>query len=163
MRLHRYIVLLVLLLGGCTSLRSLIPASATPAERLAASVTIVRDEWGVPHIFGDSDASVAFGAAYAQAEDSYFQIEDAYLHFEGRVRMAFGWGTNLTNDFEGCAPEPNPGLDPISIVIKVSEANGRSAVKLSDNPAKATGEPAEIARYLKVFGEEGRVEHAVKV
>jgi nicotinate phosphoribosyltransferase len=60
-------------------------------------------------------------------------IEEAYLHFDGRVRMSFGWGTNLTNDFEGCAPAPNPGLDPISIVAKVSEANGRPAVKLSDN------------------------------
>ena len=37
-------------------------------------------------------------------------IEEAYLHFDGKVRMAFGWGTNLTNDFEGCAPDgPNPG------------------------------------------------------
>nr|WP_210258583.1 MULTISPECIES: nicotinate phosphoribosyltransferase [unclassified Devosia] len=90
-------------------------------------------------------------------------IEEAYLHFDGRVRMAFGWGTNLTNDFEGCAPEPNPGLDPISIVIKVSEANGRPAVKLSDNPAKATGEKSEIERYLRVFGDAGRVEHAVRV
>ncbi len=91
-------------------------------------------------------------------------IEEAYLHFEGKVRMAFGWGTNLTNDFEGCAPDgPNPGLDPISIVAKVSEANGRPAVKLSDNPAKATGTPAEIERYLRVFGDAGMVEHHVKV
>ena len=91
-------------------------------------------------------------------------IEEAYLHFDGRVRMAFGWGTNLTNDFEGCAPDgPNRQLDPISIVAKVSEADGRPAVKLSDNPAKATGSPDEIARYLRVFGNAGRVEHAVKV
>jgi nicotinate phosphoribosyltransferase len=90
-------------------------------------------------------------------------IEEAYLHFDGRVRMSFGWGTNLTNDFEGCAPAPNPGLDPISIVAKVSEANGRPAVKLSDNPAKATGETSEIDRYIRVFGDAGRVEHAVRV
>jgi hypothetical protein len=32
-------------------------------------------------------------------------IEEAYHHFDGKVRMAFGWGTNLTNDFEGCSPE----------------------------------------------------------
>lgn len=91
-------------------------------------------------------------------------IEEAYLHFDGRVRMTFGWGTNLTNDFEGCAPDgPNPGLDPISIVAKVSEANGRPAVKLSDNPAKATGTPEEIARYLSIFGDAGMALHAVKV
>ncbi|MGV8954533.1 MAG: nicotinate phosphoribosyltransferase, partial [Cypionkella sp.] len=83
--------------------------------------------------------------------------------FDGKVRMAFGWGTNLTNDFEGCSPEPNPQLDPISIVIKVSAADGHPAVKLSDNPAKATGTPTEIARYVRLFGDAGRVEHAVKV
>jgi nicotinate phosphoribosyltransferase len=32
-------------------------------------------------------------------------IEDTYKHFQGKVRMAFGWGTNLTNDFEDCAPD----------------------------------------------------------
>ncbi|MBU1306687.1 MAG: nicotinate phosphoribosyltransferase, partial [Alphaproteobacteria bacterium] len=73
-------------------------------------------------------------------------------------------GTNLTNDFAGCEPDgPNPGLDPISIVAKVSQANGHPAVKLSDNPAKATGTPDEIARYLRVFGDVGREVHAVKV
>jgi len=90
-------------------------------------------------------------------------IEATYRHFDGKVRMSFGWGTNLTNDFEGTAPQYNPGLEAISLVCKVSEANGRAAVKLSDNPQKATGEPAEIARYLKLFGAEDRVEHAVKV
>ncbi len=90
-------------------------------------------------------------------------IAETYHHFDGRVRMAFGWGTNLTNDFRNCAPAPNGGLDPISLVCKVTEANGHPAVKLSDNPAKALGTPDEIARYLRVFGESGRTEHAVAV
>lgn len=90
-------------------------------------------------------------------------IIDTYRHFEGRVRMSFGWGTNLTNDFAGCAPSEIEGLKPISLVCKVSEANGRPAVKLSDNPKKATGEPAEVDRYLKFFGTEDRVEQAVVV
>ena len=38
-------------------------------------------------------------------------IEETYRHFHGKVRMSFGWGTNLTNDFEDCAPEPNRRLD----------------------------------------------------
>jgi nicotinate phosphoribosyltransferase len=77
--------------------------------------------------------------------------------------MSFGWGTNLTNDFRGCAPFATNGLDPISLVCKVVAANGRPAVKLSDNPAKATGDPGEIARYLRIFGEEGRVSADVDV
>ncbi len=90
-------------------------------------------------------------------------IEATYRHFNGRVRMSFGWGTNLTNDFRGCDPDGEAGLEPISLVCKVVAANGRPAVKLSDNPAKATGEPAEIARYLQVFGDVGRTEQAVQV
>ncbi|TNB49546.1 nicotinate phosphoribosyltransferase [Martelella lutilitoris] len=81
-------------------------------------------------------------------------IIEAYKHFQGRVRMSFGWGTNLTNDFIGCAPHRVGGLKPISIVCKVSDANGRPAVKLSDNPQKATGDPKEVERYLKFFGSE---------
>lgn len=90
-------------------------------------------------------------------------IIDTYKHFEGRVRMSFGWGTNLTNDFAGCAPLEIDGLKPISIVCKVSSANGRPAVKLSDNPQKATGDPKEVERYLKFFGQEDRVDQAVFV
>ncbi len=90
-------------------------------------------------------------------------IIEAYSHFYGRVRMTFGWGTNLTNDFEGCLPDGGNSLNPISLVCKVSSANGRPAVKLSDNPRKATGDPAEVERYLKLFGTEERIERAVKV
>jgi nicotinate phosphoribosyltransferase len=90
-------------------------------------------------------------------------IEATYRHFTGKVRMSFGWGTNLTNDFAGCAPKLNEGLTAISLVCKVSEANGRPAVKLSDNPNKATGIPSEIARYLRVFGAKGQVEQPVLI
>ena len=90
-------------------------------------------------------------------------IEATYRHFHGRVRTSFGWGTNLTNDFRGCDPDGDAALAPISLVCKVVSANGRPAVKLSDNPAKATGDPAEIARYLRVFGAAGRTETAVHV
>jgi nicotinate phosphoribosyltransferase len=90
-------------------------------------------------------------------------IESTYRHFDGKVRMSFGWGTNLTNDFEGCAPQPDDGLRAISIVCKVSEANGSPAVKLSDNPSKATGPADAIARYLRVFGGAGRVDRPVVI
>ncbi len=90
-------------------------------------------------------------------------IEAVHRHFEGRVRTSFGWGTNLTNDFAGCSPDPDRRLEPISLVCKVTAAAGRPAVKLSDNPAKATGDEAELARYLRVFGGQGRVQQDVRV
>ena len=76
-------------------------------------------------------------------------IQKLYQHFAGRVRLAFGWGTLLTNDFRGLAP--GRGTDPISLVCKVVSANGRRAVKLSDNPRKAMGPDDEIARYREAF------------
>ncbi len=76
-------------------------------------------------------------------------IERLHGHFQGRVRLGFGWGTLLTNDFRGLVPGNR--LDPFSIVCKVVEAGGRPAVKLSDNPAKAIGPAAEVARYRRVF------------
>jgi len=45
----------------------------------------------------------------------------------------------------------------------VSSVDGRPAVKLSDNPEKATGMPSEIERYLRVFGDAGRVRQPVLV
>jgi nicotinate phosphoribosyltransferase len=76
-------------------------------------------------------------------------IERIHRHFHGRVRIGYGWGTLLTNDFRGFGPDGR--LDPFSIVCKVVSANGRPAVKLSDNPLKAVGPPAEVERYRRVF------------
>jgi len=77
------------------------------------------------------------------------EIERIHRHFHGRMRLGYGWGTLLTNDFRDFGP--NGGLDPFSIVCKVISADGRPAVKLSDNPMKATGPAAEIERYRRVF------------
>ncbi len=90
-------------------------------------------------------------------------IEAAHAHFHGRVRLSFGWGTNLTNDFRDCSPAFAPELEPISLVCKVAEAGGRPAVKLSDNPEKAVGDPAEIERYRRVFGVRGLTAQPVVV
>jgi nicotinate phosphoribosyltransferase len=77
------------------------------------------------------------------------RMEALHARFSTRVRLGFGWGTLLTNDFRGLAP--GRGTDPVSLVCKVWSADGRPAVKLSDNPSKATGPSAEIARYKRVF------------
>ncbi len=70
--------------------------------------------------------------------------------FAGRVRVSFGWGTLLTNDFRGLVP--GDALAPFSLVCKAVSANGRPTVKLSDNPEKAMGPKEEIERYKRVFG-----------
>jgi nicotinate phosphoribosyltransferase len=78
-------------------------------------------------------------------------IEQTLLHFRGRVRSAFGWGTGLTNDFIGCDPQGGTALAAPSLVCKVVEVEGRPAVKLSDNPEKAMGRSDAIERYRRVF------------
>ncbi|AUZ95024.1 nicotinate phosphoribosyltransferase [Agrobacterium phage Atu_ph07] len=82
-------------------------------------------------------------------------IHELYNEFNGKMQISFGWGTNLTNDFKGLLPVGNNGLDPISLVCKVKEANGLSAVKLSDNYEKATGSNEQVTRYRNVFGNDG--------
>lgn len=82
-------------------------------------------------------------------------IVDIHRHFAGRVGLAYGWGTNATNDFRDCDPRGETLYDPLSLVCKVVEADGRPAVKLSDNINKATGPAAEIERYRRVFGTAG--------
>jgi nicotinate phosphoribosyltransferase len=86
------------------------------------------------------------------------KIIELHKQFEGRVRVSFGWGTLLTNDFRGLVPDGD--LDPFSIVCKAVEADGNPTVKLSDNPGKAMGPADEIERYKRVFelGEQERQE-----
>ena len=69
-----------------------------------------------------------------------------------RIRFSAGWGTFLTNDFRGCNPLGDEGFDPVSLVCKLSDVEGRPAVKLSDNYSKALGEASEIERYRRIFG-----------
>ncbi|OYX45097.1 MAG: nicotinate phosphoribosyltransferase [Rhodobacterales bacterium 32-67-9] len=78
------------------------------------------------------------------------KIEELHAQFAGRVKVSFGWGTLLTNDFRGFVP--NDGLAPFSLVCKAVSADGRPTVKLSDNPNKAMGPKDEIARYKRIFG-----------
>ncbi len=82
-------------------------------------------------------------------------------YFDGQTNTTNGWGTLLTNDFREAAPDDS--LKPFSIVCKVTEVNGRPAVKLSNNPEKATGPKEEVERYKRVFGIEGQVDRKVLV
>ncbi len=77
-------------------------------------------------------------------------IRELHAQFTGRVRVSFGWGTMLTNDFRGLAQDD--ALAPFSLVCKAVAAEGRATVKLSDNPRKAMGPAEEVERYKRVFG-----------
>ena len=73
-------------------LAALVPpvSAATQPTLIAKSVTIYRDNYGVPHVFGPTDASCIFGYIYAQAEDNFWQIEDSYIRALGRASEVYG-------------------------------------------------------------------------
>ena len=80
-----------------------------------------------------------------------------------RIRLSAGWGTYLTNDFRNCNPRGDESFNPVSLVCKMSEVDGRPAVKLSDNYRKALGPPVEVERYRRIFGVEGVADVPVTV
>ncbi len=63
------------------------------AEQFAQTVTIYRDTYGVPHVFGRTDASTVFGFAYAQAEDNFWRVEENFILSLGRASELYGEAT----------------------------------------------------------------------
>ena len=59
-------------------------------EQQARNVTIVRDDWGIAHISGKTDADAVFGMIYAQAEDDFNRVETNYINSAGRLAEAEG-------------------------------------------------------------------------
>src|SRR6188472_14513 len=59
-------------------------------KKRADTITIVRDDWGVPHIYGKTDADVVFGLMYAQAEDDFNRVETNFINSQGRLAEAEG-------------------------------------------------------------------------
>src|ERR1700748_194161 len=65
----------------------------------AAAVTIIRDNYGVPHIYSKTDANAVFGLMYSQCEDNFKGVEDNYLYQLGRHTEVTGEG-KLFTDFK---------------------------------------------------------------
>lgn len=90
----------------------------TYAAHLAKTVIIYRDTYGVPHVFGHTDASAAFGFAYAQAVDNLWRVEENYIHAIGRASELYGAETldedrlNHALEIPRLAQEEYRRLDP---------------------------------------------------
>jgi len=59
-------------------------------EKQAENITIIRDTWGIAHIYGKTDADAVFGVMYAQAEDDFNRVETNYINGMGRLAEAEG-------------------------------------------------------------------------
>lgn len=85
-------LLLVVALAACSSQPAAPPVSPEVAawQKRADGVTIIRDDWGIPHIYGKTDADVVFGLMYAQAEDDFNRVETNFINSQGRLAEAEG-------------------------------------------------------------------------
>ena len=89
--MKKVLFLFSFILVSCSSQTTSFTAEEVSAwESRADSVTVVRDEWGIPHIYGKTDADVVFGMLYAQAEDDFNRIEVNFLNAMGRLAEAEG-------------------------------------------------------------------------
>src|SRR5438105_14318439 len=77
--------------SSCT-LQGAADNDAAAWERQAQNITIVRDTWGIAHVYGRTDADAVFGVIYAQAEDDFNRVETNFLNSMGRLAEAEGEG-----------------------------------------------------------------------
>jgi acyl-homoserine-lactone acylase len=85
-------LILVVSLASCSSQPAapVVGPEVAAWQKRAEGVTIVRDDWGVPHIYAKTDADVVFGLMYAQAEDDFNRVETNFINSQGRLAEAEG-------------------------------------------------------------------------
>jgi nicotinate phosphoribosyltransferase len=122
-------------------------------KRLIASDALDVDQILALHAaFAGTPLNGAAPASFRSAADF---LDPRKWSPQPRIRFSSGWGTFLTNDFRNCNPQGGDAFNPVSLVCKLSSVEGRPAVKLSDNYAKAQGPADEVARYRRIFGTDG--------
>lgn len=89
--MKKFIFALVFAVASCAPREAGNPDAAR-WESQAQTITIVRDDWGIAHIHGPTDADAVFGMIYAQAEDDFNRIEVNFLNSQGRLAEAEGEG-----------------------------------------------------------------------
>jgi acyl-homoserine-lactone acylase len=82
-------LVLVVASAACASTQAA-DSNAARWEQHARNTTIIRDDWGIAHVYGKTDADAVFGLIYAQAEDDFNRIETNYLNSMGRLAEAEG-------------------------------------------------------------------------
>ena len=83
-------ICLTIIIASFLHSQSIVAQNVTPAEKMrwekhVKQITIIRDEWDIPHIYGKTDADAVFGLMYAQCEENYPQIENNFLEMLGRT------------------------------------------------------------------------------
>src|SRR5262245_21250875 len=84
------LVLTVLGIAACNADQGTPNPHLARWEQQARNVTITRDDWGIAHIHGKTDADAVFGLIYAQAEDDFNRVETNYINSIGRLAESEG-------------------------------------------------------------------------
>jgi len=95
-------------------------------EKHVKQTTIIRDEWGIPHIYGKTDADAVFGLMYAQCEENFPQIEKNYLEMLGRLMEL------KSNDFSGTNQESKIYAD---LMMKLIQDSADAIKDYNNSPA----------------------------
>src|SRR5579859_6702255 len=82
----------LLIFTAATSCFAFQTSEAARWEKEAKNVTITRDDWGIAHVHGKTDADAVFGMIYAQSEDDFNRVETNYLNSMGRLAESEGEG-----------------------------------------------------------------------
>ena len=88
--MNKLVLPLLALLGAWSTAARAADPEIIRWEQQALKVTIIRDDWGIPHIYGKTDADVVFGLMYAQAEDDFNRVETNFINAMGRLAEAEG-------------------------------------------------------------------------
>jgi acyl-homoserine-lactone acylase len=87
--MKKVIAVALLVTASCAS-KAEVAQDLAAWQKRADGITIVRDDWGVPHVYGKTDADVVFGLMYAQAEDDFNRVETNFINSQGRLAEAEG-------------------------------------------------------------------------
>ncbi|MFM7707881.1 MAG: penicillin acylase family protein, partial [Gammaproteobacteria bacterium] len=142
------VVLLVAVVAGIVWLRpTWLPAFDAAAYRGLGDrydVRILRDDFGVPHIYGRRDEDVAFGLAYAHAEDDFATLQQSLMTSRGRLGRVDNQMPRLMNALAGALGLPAPmavdGADPAVSDYLVALLRVRERVRDGLPRALATGQ-----------------------
>ena len=93
-----FLIVFIVACASCSSQTRSCPGRQEAAawQRQAQNVTIVRDDWGIAHVYGKTDADAVFGMIYAQAEDDFNRVETNYLNSHGPAGRSRGRGARST-------------------------------------------------------------------
>jgi len=86
----RHVIISAAVLCASCAGQAAVDKDLATLQRQAQNITIIRDNWGIPHIYGKTDADAVYGIVYAQAEDDFNRVETNFINGMGRLSEAEG-------------------------------------------------------------------------